>query len=337
MSSTTTDKFKQFEHVLHKAYPFLTEESDWTDFTFNGSQYYMNRRDFRRERVDVPILDVEQFIRQLANLTGKNFNHSSPLIDLSFGKYRMNAAFSSIVRVNSEPSFSFSIRKMSSELCADLSNTLYMPKDIYIYLQNAVKNKQSILISGRTGTGKTELQKRLLMMLQNHTRIVIIEDTYETHIKELGEHLDVTTWVAPASSHHLLSTYRELLMSALRNNPDWIVISELRGEEGQAVYEAALAGHPLITTLHTSDPQYNIPRIRHLITQHSPMSDHQIDEYLVQLFPCSVHMADYVNGQGIREYYVEQLVEHSYDRRSHRHVTRPLYIHPHHVGGKTLP
>lgn len=322
MNYLPDDRIKQLENLLFTTYAELRQQSDWTDFTFNGSHYYIHSRQKGRYRLNTQSADVENFLRQVANLMGKNYNLTSPILDLSFGHYRLNAMYSSIAKQNNQPCLSFAFRRMGEQLWIHDEDEEVVTKDMRVIIQQLLQEKQNLLISGRTGTGKTELQKYLLSKLSPHTRVIMIEDTYETHIKELAPHLDVTTWVVPPNSPHLLHTYRELLLAALRNGPDWIVISEIRGGEGRAVYEAALAGHPMITTLHSATPEMNLQRLRQLISDQPTSSDHLILETLTHLFPYSIHMTDYIPANGSRVYGIDSISHSTFDRRSNRIVTK---------------
>jgi len=328
MNYSLDERVKQLETLLMNTFDELRQQMEWTDFTYNGSHYYLNSREKGRHMLNCKAVDVENFLRQVANLMGKNYNLTSPILDLSFGHYRLNAMYSSIAKQNNQPCLSFAFRRMSEQLCIRDDDIVVMSKDMREFLTQLLQDKQSILISGRTGTGKTEMQKYLLSKLSSHTRVIMIEDTYETHIKELAPHLDITTWVVPPNSPNLLHTYRELLLAALRNNPDWIVISELRGGEGRAVYEAVLAGHPMITTMHSSDPEINLHRLRQLISDLPSSSDHQMMETLTRLFPYTIHMQDTISPNGSRVYAVDCICHYSFDRRSNRVVTKIIAQHP---------
>jgi type II secretory ATPase GspE/PulE/Tfp pilus assembly ATPase PilB-like protein len=90
------------------------------------------------------------------------------------------------------------------------------------------------------------------------------------------------------------------------------------------VYEAALAGHPMITTLHSSDPQTNQQRLRQLISDQPTSSDHLILETLTRLFPYSIHMRDHTTPTGSRVYAIESISHSTFDRRSNRIVTKVI-------------
>lgn len=325
MNYLQDDRIQQLENLLITTFDKLPYDVPWTDFTYNGTQFYIHSPQKGRYPLAMSGINVENFIRQVANLMGKNYNLTTPILDLSFGHYRVNAMFSSIARQNNLPCLSFAIRRMSQTLCIVDGDTSVMPPDVRQWIVDQLHQKQSFLISGRTGTGKTELQKYLLSKLNDHTRVIMIEDTYETHLKELAPHLDVTTWIVPPNSPHLMNTYRELLLAALRNNPDWIVMSELRGNEARAVYEAALAGHPMITTMHSSDASFNLHRLAQLINDSPGSKDSETLETLVRLFPFSIHMADEIASHGNRIYTIQSIVQHSYDRRSNRLITKSKY------------
>ena len=67
---------------------------------------------------------AKDFVRQIANLTEKQFSYQSPELDVSFGRYRFNALHQSICRKNNEESVCFAIRIASSELKFKESSSL---------------------------------------------------------------------------------------------------------------------------------------------------------------------------------------------------------------------
>ncbi|WP_208541838.1 ATPase, T2SS/T4P/T4SS family, partial [Bartonella capreoli] len=57
--------------------------------------------------------------------------------------------------------------------------TAYYNKDFVFFLNQAVKRQKNILISGKTGSGKTTLSKALIAKIPSNERIITIEDTQE--------------------------------------------------------------------------------------------------------------------------------------------------------------
>ena len=121
------------------------------------------------------------------------------------------------------------------------------------FLINAVKSNHSILIAGEPGAGKTELGKFLSQFIDKSEHVFVIEDTNEWHIKQLRPGLRNTSVIATTTGENATQTYKQAISHALRCNTNWLMISEIRGEEVVDYLKAMSTGLSSITTLHASD------------------------------------------------------------------------------------
>ncbi len=222
----------------------------------------MSNKDGRhKSNIEITSNEVNDFIRQIANLSEKQFSFSNPLLDVSIGRYRINAVHQSIVRVNDEKSISFSIR------IASLTNRIYndkkfMNNNVIKYLKSIINNKESIVISGSSGTGKTEFQKYLISLIEDYAHIIVIDNIQELESTR-NDNVDITTWqVSPCLESR---TFENLIRNALRNNPDWLIIAESRGKEMADALLSVMSGHPIITTIHASNALEAPNRITRMI------------------------------------------------------------------------
>ena len=235
-----------------------------TDITYNGvSIFYMDNNLGRRKSNIVITSDKAiDFIRQIANLAERQFSFTSPTLDISIARYRINAQHSSIVRVGDEKSISFAIRIASKEIRIRNDDNFLDDKSREI-LFDAISNKKSIVIAGPTGSGKTELQKYLISNLEDYSRVIIIDNVQELDYVRFNPNLDVTSWqISPSIPQ---GNAQELIRNALRNNPDWIVVAESRGKEMSDVLNAVMSGHPIITTLHARSAEMIPHRMLRLV------------------------------------------------------------------------
>ena len=220
-----------------------------TDVSFNGKSIFYLHNIKGRKKADLSIScgEVLDFLRQVANFSEKQFSVSTPILDISVGKYRINAVYPSIGRFRNEKVCTFAIR-IGSEECKIIDDYDFIDEKCRKYLFKAVKEKQSIVIAGPTGSGKTELQKFLLLNLENSTRIIAIDNVEELENIRLNDEIDFTSW--QISSNATSSSIQELVRNSLRSNPDWIVIAESRGKEMNELLNSMMTGHPIITTIH---------------------------------------------------------------------------------------
>lgn len=220
-----------------------------TDISYNGSSFFYLHNVEGRKKSDLVVSNsgVLDFLRQIANFSEKQFSVSTPFLDISVGRYRINAVHTSIGRVNNEKACTFAIR-IGSEQSRVIDDLDFIDEKCRKYLFKALEDEKSIVICGPTGSGKTELQKFLLLNLKDNTRVIIIDNVEELENIRINDKIDVSSW--QISENTLNSSIQELVRNALRSNPDWIVIAESRGKEMNEILNSIMTGHPIITTLH---------------------------------------------------------------------------------------
>ena len=94
----------------------LVENSKVTDISYNGDDIYYVDNDKGRVKYHMAVEHqvVKDFIRQIANLSEKQFSYQNPKLDVSFGRYRFNALHQSICRKRNKETVSFAMRLASS-------------------------------------------------------------------------------------------------------------------------------------------------------------------------------------------------------------------------------
>ena len=111
-----------------------------------------------------------------------------------------------------------------------------------------------ILVSGPTGSGKSTTLKSLINMLNDgRKKIITVEDPVESKIDGI---------IQIQVNQNIGVTFAEVLKATLRNDPDIIVISEIRDEvTAEIAVRAALTGHLVISTIHTNDAVSTLIRL----------------------------------------------------------------------------
>lgn len=117
------------------------------------------------------------------------------------------------------------------------------------FLRLAVRKHQTIVVSGKTGSGKTTFMKGLVEEVPQHERLITIEDTAEL---TLANHPNVVhLFYSKDAQGTARVTAKSLLEACLRMKPDRIFLAEVRGDECFYFVRLAASGHPgSITSVH---------------------------------------------------------------------------------------
>jgi type IV pilus assembly protein PilB len=125
-------------------------------------------------------------------------------------------------------------------------------------LLRAIEKPQGlILVTGPTGSGKTITLYTLLMLLnKTHRNISTIEDPIEIHMAGINQ---------TAVNAKTGLTFAHVLRALLRQDPDVIMIGEIRDQEtAEMAIRAAQTGHLVLSTLHTNNSAEAITRLQHM-------------------------------------------------------------------------
>ena len=291
----------------------LIKNEEITDISYNGVSFFYLHNLYGRKQVFLPVekSEISGFIRQIANMAQKQFSYSVPKLDVSFGKYRINAIHQSIGKVNNEDSITFSIRIGSTNLHIS-PDCDFFPKEVSQLIDVLILSNKSIIIGGLTGSGKTEFQKYLLTRMPESTRLIIIDNVLELDTNISRDDLDINIWQSNEDNPE--TNIQSLVKNALRSNPDWLIVAESRGAEMIETLNSALTGHPTITTVHS----LNAISLPHRIGRMIMMNDKKMsfEDVLSDVF---YHFSIYfflerkIDEDGIVRRYVKEVVEYQSD------------------------
>ncbi|MBK6854643.1 MAG: P-type DNA transfer ATPase VirB11 [Burkholderiales bacterium] len=117
------------------------------------------------------------------------------------------------------------------------------------FLRLAVRQRQTIVVSGRTGSGKTTFMKGLVEEVPREERLITIQDTAELTLPQHPN--SVHLFYSKDAQGTAQVTAKSLLESCLRMKPDRIFLAEVRGDECFHFVRLAASGHPgSITSVH---------------------------------------------------------------------------------------
>ncbi len=192
--------------------------------------------------------ELMRFVRKLAVRAGKELSYAQPLLDgaLPPWKYRLHATHPTITYRGP----SFTIRKFRENpfTLPELVRLGTLSPEIAAYFWIMVDSINSALIVGAMASGKTTMLNAIAMMIPPESKIVTAEDTPEIRLPH-------ENWVAmvtrPSTEPAVMNvTLYDLLKSALRQRPEFIIVGEIRGEEAFTFFQAVSVGHGGLGTVH---------------------------------------------------------------------------------------
>lgn len=211
---------------------------------------------------------LDSFIVKLAQICGRHISIADPLLEgtlpdgsrvqLTLGKEITTRGSTFTIRKFRESPFT------PPELIE--SNTLSVEITAYLWL--AVENSKSIIFAGGTASGKTTNLNAVSLFIPPEAKIVSIEDTRELNLLHQN-------WIPGVvretfGKEGSIDMY-DLLRSALRQRPEFLIVGEVRGEEAYVMFQAMATGHTTFSTMHADsvtsvvhrleNPPINIPRI----------------------------------------------------------------------------
>lgn len=234
--------------------------------------------------------DYEALCKRFVNASGVNWSQTNPKVSAQFPQMRVN-----IVGYDINPKISTAIRIVSKDLRLSenyMLSTGYANKDMIHFLQNIMCARQSILISGITGSGKTELLRYLVGFINPTEVAIMIEDTPETFLPELYPNHAIDSWkTRTGSDSNKAIGYGELIPEALRQDPDWIMLQESRAaEETFEVVKAGETGHTGATTLHSSSAIDSITRMVNLCQEKIYKTEEYYGKLVSKVFNIGIHI-----------------------------------------------
>ena len=258
-----------FETILPFLRPIeqLIRDDSISEIMVNGSSHvFIERAGILQEVPDLTLSEKSLMIavKNIARRLGDDISEQKPILD---SRLPDGSRVAAVIPPCSIHGVTLTIRKFNSRHFAvqDLVNSGSLNSSIAERLKTYVENRQNILISGGTGTGKTTLLNALGKLISNEDRILLIEDTSEIQL----EKPNLVRFEARQAQANLPAiSIRDLLKASLRHRPDRIILGEIRGGEAFDLLQLLNTGHSgTLSTVHASSAQQAISRFTSCVLQ----------------------------------------------------------------------
>lgn len=300
----------------------LLENDDITDISYdNNGQIWIRSLTQGSMRVEISGATpefVEKLAFQCSNVMGTTFNNAKPFLDAESAELRLNFVHPSIATNG----IALVIRKTPAKIRLNkekLVNEEYFTEDIHNFLIKCVEGHCNIIVAGETGSGKTEFVKYLASHTKQNEKIITIEDTLELHLDKIFPQRDIV-----AMKTNNVASYTDVLVTCMRQNPKWILLSEVRSAEAvSAVRNSISSGHNILSTIH-ADKAASIPYRLYSLME----SDLDVDQFLNTIYryiQIGVHIKAYYS-QKYKAFHreVDEVTEFYVDE-DNKPVSRTIY------------
>jgi len=235
------------------------------DIECNGADtpIYVVHRNFRNLKTNLKFSDMDNlasFVEKLAQRCGKYISYAQPILDGSLPDgSRVNATYTKDITSRGP---TFTIRKFTKTPWTPTHLVLFntLSPEMLAYLWMLVQYKMNVLIAGGTGSGKTTLLNAFAFFIPPEARVVSIEDTRELNLPR-------ENWL-PSVVRNPTGTEKTgeidlfaLLKSSFRQNPDYVIVGEVRGQEAYVLFQGMASGHSSISTIHADSVDTVVKRL----------------------------------------------------------------------------
>ena len=255
----------------------LMADETVTEIMVNGGGYGPDGRELRApiyveragvlELVDDVAFDDEQHIRQvidrIATRCNRVVNEETPILD---ARLRDGSRVHVTLPPVAVDGPSIDIRRFRRDVTSmeQLVGNGTLTEQMARFLEACVYSRCNILVTGGTGSGKTTMLNALSAFIPEEERIIVIEDTSELQLQQA--HVERRE-ARPANNEGAGEvTIKDLVVGALRERPDRIIVGECRRDETLEMLQAMQTGHDgSLTTVHANNPAGAFNRIETMV------------------------------------------------------------------------
>lgn len=265
-----------------------------TDIRFNGTQVTIENPE-KKYLYPYPVdeKDIKALISRYANYSGGKFNKNNPNLPVQIGNIRVDAIHDS----NAPYGTILSLRISRKVMVYSKDYFEIAPESVRKLIMTFTASHFKIFIGGEVGSSKTELQKYIIEPIPFEETILLIEEIPETHLKELYPDKDISSTAAQGG----VMTIADLLNASKRHNASWILLTEVRTKEAEALVQLIKSGHKVICTFHSSSVYMFASTVTGMIAEQKQINEESYVRQIHENLDIGIHMIKRViNGKTYR-------------------------------------
>jgi len=219
---------------------------------------YHDEYDDLKTNVSFPERELDDLVIRLGQMADRQLSVGEPISNATLPDgSRAELVYTEEVAPHGS---AFTIRRYSEDTMSPVdlidSGTFTVEQMAYFWL--AIENRMNLIFAGGTASGKTTSMNAISMFLPPSAKVITIEDTREISLAHDNWLSNVTR--ERISEDATIDMY-DLLRSALRHRPEYIIVGEVRGEEALTLFQAMNTGHTTYSTMHADSVQTVINRL----------------------------------------------------------------------------
>jgi flagellar protein FlaI len=259
----------------------MTKDYFIEDIECNGvnEPIYIVHRAFRNIKTSVKFTDMDSlsnFVEKLAQKTGRYISYANPILDGSLPDgSRVNATYTKDI---SSKGPTFTIRKFTKTPWTPIQLMGFhgLSPEMLAYFWILLQYQSNLMIVGGTASGKTSLLNAIAFFIPQENRVVSIEDTRELNLPRENWLPSVVRGGISGSGVGEVDMF-SLLRGSFRQNPDYVIVGEVRGVEASVLFQGMASGHASISTMHADSVEALIRRLETPPINLSPMLVNGLD------------------------------------------------------------
>jgi flagellar protein FlaI len=201
--------------------------------------------------------ELHNIVTRLVYKTGHQISVANPILEGTLPRgYRAHITLDEV----SKRGDTFTIRKFRSNpfTIIDQINQGTISTLMGAYFWTLIEFKRSVMVSGAVASGKTALLNSIGMFIKPDMKTVTIEETRELRLHENWIPMITRPSFQPGVME--IGLY-DLLRSALRQRPDYIIVGEVRGEETYTLFQSIAVGHGGLCSIHADTVDAIVKRL----------------------------------------------------------------------------